>query len=347
MRRHARAVLGLALILVAAQGCAGFEFDKFFENLLIAAGRMPPDPAVACGSQDLRIPPGTCTLILNMCRTDFLFVQGDSFAFIDPPPWLSVTAKSRPDEFTREICVAPDAPIVVDTFPYRYSNPHPQLGVLVIETGLPPLRATATATPSTISRGASSQLLATGEGGRPPYSYSWSPIFDLVPGFLAQNPIATPRETTLYQVEVTDDAGQRVTASVTVTVIQPPAGADLAVSVADSPDPVIRNFLLTYTVSIRNNGPETATNVTLAVTPPLQAESGPLTPSQGTCTRAGTSFNCAIGTIANGDTVTATIQMLPFSLGTISLSATAGATQTDPNTANNSATQSTTVQAPN
>jgi len=134
---------------------------------------------------------------------------------------------------------------------------------------------------------------------------------------------------------------------VTVTVAEAPvSGANLEVSVVDSPDPVQRNQLLTYTITVRNNGPDTATGVTLTVTPPVQVESGPLTPSQGSCTRAGLTITCAIGTIVNGAAVTADIPMFPFTLGAVSLSATATATETDPDPSNNTTTQSTTVLPP-
>jgi hypothetical protein len=217
--------------------------------------------------------------------------------------------------------------------------------VRVIVDGLP-LQATATATPSTINRGGASQLLAVVQGGIPPYRYRWDPIFDLSsdPSFLDPNPIATPPFTAVYTVEVRDDRGAMLTSSVTITVIQPgPGGADLAVTVTDTPDPVLFSQLLTYTITVTNNGPEPATAVTLAATAPFQAETGPLTPSQGTCTRTGNSFTCAIGAMASGATVTATIPLFPLVTGPIGLTASATAAETDPNTANNSATQSTTV----
>ena len=44
--------------------------------------------------------------------------------------------------------------------------------------------------------------------------------------------------------------------------------ADLAVTKSDSPDPVLVGQQLTYTVGIQNNGPSTATSVSLSDTLP-------------------------------------------------------------------------------
>jgi uncharacterized repeat protein (TIGR01451 family) len=434
-RRGAFATLGLVLMLVATQGCATGAFNDFLEQLFIAAGRIPPPGPIPCGEQSIFVPPGACASIVNACREDQEFIPGDSFAFDDPPEWLTV---QRSDALVK-VCAASSAPPVVDTpFPYTYADQRSSHGELRVSTvGIPvqaiasatpgritvggstqlnvmvnggappyrfawrqsepsdsvsllgdatlqnptatvvrppsmgvvrfqvtvtdaagqtktadigvgvdglPLRVTTTATPSTINRGASSQLLAVVDGGIPPYVFRWSPIFDLDDFLFNPAPIATPPGTVTYTVTVESADGQTVMSSVTITVVQPPAtGADLTVSVTDSPDPVLFNQSLTYTITLRNNGPTAATLVSLSVMAPAQAEAGPVQPSQGTCTRTSNNFTCAIGTMASGATVTATISMFPFATGPISLTATATASEADPNPANNSATQQTTV----
>ncbi len=75
---------------------------------------------------------------------------------------------------------------------------------------------TATATPSTISAGQTSQLNCIGAGGSGTYYYSWS---SLAPGFISniQNPVVAPNVTTTYTCQVFN-GGQVGYASVTVYV---------------------------------------------------------------------------------------------------------------------------------
>jgi uncharacterized repeat protein (TIGR01451 family) len=170
------------------------------------------------------------------------------------------------------------------------------------------------------------------------------------PDFLAQNPVATPDQTTTYQVEVSDFF-QTATASVTVTVNLPlPSDqVDLAVTVVDTPDPVGFNQLLTYIATVTNNGPATATNVVVTLTPPSQIESDSPMPSTGTCQRiSSTRIECAIGTLVSGSTATVSLRGFPFQPGTLSFTAAARSSQIDSNLTNNSTTQMTTVlPAPN
>ena len=84
-------------------------------------------------------------------------------------------------------------------------------------TVIPTLTATASATPSSIVTGGSSQLNVSASGGTGSYTYSWTSI---PVGFTStlQNPVVTPAATTAYSVTVTSGT-QTVTSSVTVTVI--------------------------------------------------------------------------------------------------------------------------------
>jgi hypothetical protein len=90
-----------------------------------------------------------------------------------------------------------------------------------------PLSATATASPSLICSGQSSQLGVDITGGTPPYTFSWT---SNPPGFSSslQNPTVSPVTTTIYSVQVGDGTSS-VNSSTTVTVNQPPqsfAGID-------------------------------------------------------------------------------------------------------------------------
>jgi uncharacterized repeat protein (TIGR01451 family) len=132
-------------------------------------------------------------------------------------------------------------------------------------------------------------------------------------------------------------------ASATTTVN---AAADLAVTKSDSPDPVHVGQVLTYTVRVTNNGPQTATGVSLTDNLPKNAGFGSVTTTHGTCTAkpAKRLVTCNLGTLAAGATATITITVKPTSKGTITNTAEAKATSpADPNTTNNKAVATTSV----
>jgi uncharacterized repeat protein (TIGR01451 family)/CSLREA domain-containing protein len=117
--------------------------------------------------------------------------------------------------------------------------------------------------------------------------------------------------------------------------------ADLQVTQSDNPDPVAAGADVTYTVTVTNNGPSTATQVSLAETSPPGASFVSATPSHGVCIGE----SCALGTISSGSHATVTVVVqAPDSAGTITNTASATASQSDPNPANNTAiTEDTTV----
>jgi uncharacterized repeat protein (TIGR01451 family) len=147
---------------------------------------------------------------------------------------------------------------------------------------------------------------------------------------------------------VTADQPDRVPAnnsdSGTITVA--PA-ADVAVAISDSVDPVRPGQGVTYTTTVTNNGPSTATNVTLSeawsMSSSKELSVAAVTTSQGTCALVGMRLDCQIGTLASGGTATVTIVLKPRGGGVLTMSASASATEPDPNSANNSETEGTTV----
>ncbi|MEI7597156.1 MAG: T9SS type A sorting domain-containing protein [Bacteroidota bacterium] len=78
-----------------------------------------------------------------------------------------------------------------------------------------PVSVTTSANPTTICKGATSQLTATPSGGTT-YTYAWSPSTSLSAANIA-NPVATPSVSTTYFVTVTS-GGQTATSSVAVIV---------------------------------------------------------------------------------------------------------------------------------
>jgi uncharacterized repeat protein (TIGR01451 family) len=126
------------------------------------------------------------------------------------------------------------------------------------------------------------------------------------------------------------------------------SSADIAVTNADSPDPVGKGGLLTYTVTVRNAGPFGASGVVAKDVLPKKAELKSVKTTQGTCKPAKANetvtVSCALGNLAKDASATITITVKPTVAGTATSSASASATSPeDPNPSNNSATATTTV----
>ncbi len=123
--------------------------------------------------------------------------------------------------------------------------------------------------------------------------------------------------------------------------------AEVSVTNTGSPDPVTVGSSLTYTMTVTNNGPDAATGVTLTDTLPTGVTYVSATPSQGACLEAGGVVTCSLGDLANGAIATVTIGVTPTATGTLTNTATVADSVVDPNTANNSAMTTTTVNAVN
>src|SRR5437899_1471279 len=118
--------------------------------------------------------------------------------------------------------------------------------------------------------------------------------------------------------------------------------ADLGIAVTGSPDPVNVGNNLTYTITVTNNGPNTATEVSVSDALPSGMSFVSVTPSQGTCSGTSTVI-CNLGTINNSATATVTLVVTATPGGTVSTTVSVASCSSDPVTANNSATASTTV----
>ena len=148
--------------------------------------------------------------------------------------------------------------------------------------------------------------------------------------------------------------GQFVTATATDALentsefsacVQPQSAAlaNLALTKSDAPDPVVSGSPLTYTISVVNAGPNTATDVAITDTLPAGVTLVSAVPSQGSC--AGTTVVvCSLGTLNIEQSASVTITVTPSTSGQITNTAFVAAAQNDPDPANNIATQTTTVQ---
>jgi uncharacterized repeat protein (TIGR01451 family) len=119
--------------------------------------------------------------------------------------------------------------------------------------------------------------------------------------------------------------------------------ADLSLTLRDEPDPVVAGTLLTYTLTLTNAGPSDARGVQVTLTLPSGLTVLGLSPSQGTCGMS----TCALGDVPAGGTATLLLQARVNAgtpAGSLTLSAQASASTPDPNPANNTAAETTTVQ---
>ena len=145
---------------------------------------------------------------------------------------------------------------------------------------------------------------------------------------------------------VTDSHGQESTnaASVDIQATAPPS-ADLAV-VKAGPATGHVGQSITYTITAHNNGPSTATGVTLADTMPKNTGFGSVSSTQGTCAPRPHSqvVMCNIGTMGNAATVTVTLTLKPTTKGKFTNMASVAATSpNDPVSTNNTSSVTTTV----
>ncbi len=146
----------------------------------------------------------------------------------------------------------------------------------------------------------------------------------------------------------TDPNGTNNSATTTTTVN---SSADVQIAKIDTPDPVTPGTNITYTITVTNAGPSSATSLSLSDTVPTGTTFVSLaSPAGWSCTApaaGGTgAISCTAATLAPGNAVFTLVVNANPSLtnGTvITNNATVATTTTDPNGTNNSATTTTTV----
>src|SRR6266540_3622997 len=164
---------------------------------------------------------------------------------------------------------------------------------------------------------------------------------------------ATPNGTIITNTASVTSPDDAITgnnsASATTTVS---SGANFLVLKSDSPDPVAVGGNITYTLTVRNDGPQLATSVTLSDVIPVNTTFVSVTPAAG--------WSCPPLAVGGTGTQTCTIAMLaPLSAASFTLvvkvnsgtasgavisnTATVSSSTTDPNSANNTATTTTVV----
>jgi uncharacterized repeat protein (TIGR01451 family) len=120
------------------------------------------------------------------------------------------------------------------------------------------------------------------------------------------------------------------------------ATVGLSVTQSDSPDPVAVGTNVTYSIKVINGGPSTATGITLTDTLLGNFTLVSATPSQGSCTVTNPVI-CTLGSLGKGVSATILVVVTPNGVGTITSTATVTSAVSDPNPADNTAIQVTTV----
>jgi uncharacterized repeat protein (TIGR01451 family) len=121
--------------------------------------------------------------------------------------------------------------------------------------------------------------------------------------------------------------------------------ADLAVT-NNGPTASTEGSNVTYSLTVTNNGPTTATNVVLTDTLGANLKYVSATKSQGTSSQSGSLVTFSFGTLAVGQTVTATVTAQALEDGNLTNSASVASSLSDANPYNNSASATTAVAEP-
>ena len=123
-----------------------------------------------------------------------------------------------------------------------------------------------------------------------------------------------------------------------------PDSADLSLTIADAPDPVIVGGTLTYTLSVANAGPAAAPAVVVNQTLPASTTFGSVSTSAGSCAQDAGVVSCALGTLPSGGSATITVTVVATAAVTLSTSAAVSAGVDDARPVDNSATATTAAQ---
>jgi TolB protein len=122
-----------------------------------------------------------------------------------------------------------------------------------------------------------------------------------------------------------------------------PAGADLCVNMQDHPDPVEEGYYLTYSISVKNYGPDNATGVVVTDTLPANINFLSVTSTRGVCNVSNEVVTCNIAELDSGENVIVTIIVQPLIEGLISNSVSINGNEIDSLVFNNSLIEETFV----
>jgi len=123
---------------------------------------------------------------------------------------------------------------------------------------------------------------------------------------------------------------------------------DLSIVQAASPNPASPGYVVTFTLTVANRGPNSATLVTVTNTLPADVTFLSAEASKGSCSQTGSTVNCLLGGLAVNQTVVITIRLTPNYSGSASARrmenrATVSSLEIDPDRSNNTAAASVVV----
>jgi uncharacterized repeat protein (TIGR01451 family)/CSLREA domain-containing protein len=129
------------------------------------------------------------------------------------------------------------------------------------------------------------------------------------------------------------------------SVMPPPA--DMSITKAANPATLAQGATLTYTLTITNNGPNASSGSLVTDTLPPGVTFVSVTPTAPTiCSQAGGVVTCNVGGLAQANSTTITIVVVPNTAGSIVNTATVKGNEADTSTANDTASVTTTVVVP-
>ena len=110
---------------------------------------------------------------------------------------------------------------------------------------------------------------------------------------------------------------------------------DLSIVQRDAPDPVLTGGVLTYTLTLSNNGLQDASGVVLTDTLPAGASFLSAAASQGSCAPAGGAVLCSLGALPLARSVVVSIAVQPSGSGALTNTVEAASAQSDLNPVDN------------
>ena len=120
---------------------------------------------------------------------------------------------------------------------------------------------------------------------------------------------------------------------------------DVALQAPSTPSSMVVGSATTYSYTVVNNGPYSASGVQVTLQLPASAQAIAAASTVGTCTVSGTTATCAIGAMALAASATISLTATASVTGTFQISGSAQADQADSNTTNNTTTSTVTVAA--
>jgi uncharacterized repeat protein (TIGR01451 family) len=145
-----------------------------------------------------------------------------------------------------------------------------------------------------------------------------------------------------FPLTITGTSGATVHSTSASLKVVSASSVDLAVTKSVSPNPGQVGASLAYRVTVTNNGPATATNVTMSDTLPAGVTFGFAQTDQGICSGSGP-VNCSLNSLAVGSSAIVTITVTPNGTGLLTNTASATASETDHDGSNNTATLNTLI----